>query len=126
MTLLLHIEIADNAREQIATAAVWWSEDRLSAPDAIQEELDRVLGFSVPSEIGTKARRRKLSGVRRILLSHIGYHLYYRVAGVKLQVLAFWHASRGREPSLSRFTAEPATSGYGQKLPLPHFQQRFE
>jgi plasmid stabilization system protein ParE len=97
----LQIEIADDAREQIAAAAAWWAENRLSAPDAIREELDWILDLlSVQPEIGTKARCARLSGVRRVLLSRIGYYLYYRVAGVKLQVLAFWHASRGREPSL--------------------------
>ncbi len=63
----LQIEIADDAREQIAAAAVWWSENRLSAPDAIREELDRVLGLlSVQPEIGTKARCRRLCWVSRL------------------------------------------------------------
>jgi hypothetical protein len=44
----------------------------------------------------------RLSGVRRLLLPRVGYFLFYRVAPRKqaLQVLAFWHASRGSGPKL--------------------------
>lgn len=101
MTSPLPIEIADDAREQIAEAAMWWAKNRPSVPDAIREELDRVLVLlAVQPEIGTRARRPRLYRVRRVLLSRIDYYLYYRVAGTKLQILAFWHASRSKGPSL--------------------------
>jgi plasmid stabilization system protein ParE len=46
------------------------------------------------------ARRTALSGVRRVALSRIRYYVYYRVADDALQVLAFWHTSRGTEPPM--------------------------
>ena len=101
MNTPLRIEITDKAQTQIAVAAAWWAENRPAAPDAIREELDGILGLlCVQPEIGTRARRATLSGVRRITLSRIRYYVYYRVAADALQVLAFWHTSRDQEPSL--------------------------
>jgi hypothetical protein len=45
----------------------------------------------------------KLAGVRRVLLRRVAYHLYYRrllVPAPSIQVIAFWHASRGSSPDL--------------------------
>ena len=97
----LRIEITDQAQTHIAVAAAWWAENRPAAPDAIRQELDSILGLlCVQPEIGTKARRVTLSGVRRVTLSRIRYYLYYRVADDALQVLALWHTSRGSGPRL--------------------------
>ena len=101
MNTPLRIEITDKAQTHIAVAATWWAENRPAAPDAIRQELDSILGLlCVQPEIGTKARRVALSGVRRVTLSRIRYYLYYRVADDALQVLALWHTSRGLGPSL--------------------------
>ena len=101
MNTPLRIEITDKAQTQISVASAWWAENRPAAPDAIREELDRILGLlRVQPEIGTVARRATLSGVRRVTLSRIRYYVYYRVADDALQVLAFWHTSRDVGPSL--------------------------
>ncbi len=101
MNTPLRIEITDNAQEQISTAAAWWAENRPAAPDAIREELDRILDLlRVQPAIGTVSRRATLSGVRRVTLSRIRYYVYYRVVGDALQVLAFWHTSRGSGPPM--------------------------
>jgi len=95
----LRIEITDNAQAQISNAAAWWAENRPAAPDTIGEELDRILDLlRVQPAIGTLARRATLSGVRRVTLSRVRYYVYYRVVGDALQVLAFWHTSRGSGP----------------------------
>lgn len=97
----LRIEITDDAQAQIAAAATWWAEHRPSVSGAVVEDLDRILALlCVQPAMGARARRAKLSGVRRITLSRIGYYVYYRVADEALQVLALWHTSRGRGPSL--------------------------
>ena len=97
----LRIEITDDARAQIAAAALWWAENRPSAPGAVLDELDRMLGLlCVQPAMGTLARRDSLSGVRRVMLSRIRYHLYYRIAADAVQVLALWHSSRGMAPRL--------------------------
>ena len=93
------IEITDNAQVQISSAAAWWAKNRPAAPDAIRNELDRVLDLlRVQPAIGTIARRATLSGVRRVTLSRVRYYVYYRAADDVLQVLAFWHTGRGSEP----------------------------
>ena len=70
-------------------------------PDAVLEELDRILSLlAVQPEMGTPARLAVLSGVRRVSLSRIRYFVYYRVAEDTVQVLAFWHTSRGLGPSI--------------------------
>ena len=101
MNTPLRLEITDYAQAQISTAAAWWTENRPAAPDAIRDELDRILDLlRVQPAIGTIARRATLSGVRRVTLSRVGYYVYYRVADDALQVLAFWHTSRGSEPPM--------------------------
>lgn len=101
MNTPLRIEITDNAQSQISAAAAWWDQHRPAAPGAIHEELDRVLDLlRVQPDIGTLARRATLSGVRRVTLSRIRYYVYYRVARDALQVLAFWHTSRGSGPPM--------------------------
>jgi plasmid stabilization system protein ParE len=97
----LRVEITDDARAQISTAAAWWAKNRPTAPDAIRDELDHILDLlRVQPAIGTIARRAALPGVRRVTLTRVRYYVYYRVAGDALQVLAFWHTSRGREPRI--------------------------
>jgi len=97
----LRIEITEQAQTQISVASAWWADNRPAAPGAIREELDRVLDLlRVRPDIGTLARRATLSGVRRVTLSRIRYYLYYRVVGDTIQVLAFWHTSRGAGPRM--------------------------
>jgi plasmid stabilization system protein ParE len=54
-------------------------------------------------EVGAKAQNAKLASVRRILIRRVRYHLYYRLVGSSnpsVEVLAVWHASRGRGPGV--------------------------
>jgi plasmid stabilization system protein ParE len=98
----LQIKVSNDAQAQVEEAAGWWAGNRPFAPGAVREDLDRILGLlSVNPGIGARARRAKLKGVRRVTLSRIRYYLYYRVSGDTLEVLAFWHTSRGRQPQLS-------------------------
>jgi len=97
----LRIKVSLIAQAQIGEAAAWWAENRLSAPGAAREELDRILGLlSVHPGLGARARRAILKDVRRATLPRIRYYLYYRVSDDALEVLAFWHTSRGQEPPL--------------------------
>ena len=101
MNTPLRVEITDDAQTQISNAAAWWAENRPAAPDAIRDELDRILALlRVQPDIGTIAHCATLSGVRRVTLSRVRHYVYYRVAGDALQVLAFWHTSRGSGPAI--------------------------
>ena len=73
--------------------------NRPAAPDAIEEELERVFGLlSQEPGVGSIARNVKLHGVRRVHLSRIRYHLYYRADAESVEIIALWHASRGSGP----------------------------
>jgi len=99
VTSPLRIKVSQGALAQIEEAAAWWARNRPLAPGAVREDLDRILGLlSVEPGIGARARRAKLQGMRRVTLSRIRYYVYYRVSEDALEVLAFWHTSRGREP----------------------------
>ncbi|MEQ1573983.1 MAG: type II toxin-antitoxin system RelE/ParE family toxin [Vicinamibacterales bacterium] len=101
MTRALRLDITEQAQQHILAAAAWWSQHRLGAPGAVLEDLDHTLELlRGQPELGTRARRTTLAGVRRVTLSRIRYVLYYRVTGDVLQVLALWHSSRGAGPIL--------------------------
>jgi plasmid stabilization system protein ParE len=99
----LQIEVSNLARAQIHAAQDWWRVNRPKAPNAIREELERAsLLISVQPEIGARARNISLGGVRRLHLARVRYYVYYRVVTdrERIEVLAFWHESRGSGPSL--------------------------
>jgi plasmid stabilization system protein ParE len=70
---------------------------------ALADDLGRAFELLlVQPGIGARARNATKEGVRRLLLSRTGYHLYYQVnveAG-RIEVLALWHARRGAEPGI--------------------------
>ena len=101
MTSQLKIQVAQSAAQQITEVSEWWQKNRPDAPDAIREELQRVFALiSSRPEIGALAVNTSLPGIRRVHLARIRYHLYYRVTAYAVEVLAFWHSSRGSRPPL--------------------------
>jgi plasmid stabilization system protein ParE len=56
--------------------------------------------IALQPDIGARALNAKLSGVRRVHLSRVRYHLYYRsrLDHGTVEVLALWHTSRGTGP----------------------------
>ena len=97
------VRIAGSAARAIAEAASWWAANRPKAPDAFVTELERALQLiAVHPGIGARATNVRLAGVRRIHLSRVRYHLYYRVTDESgaVEVLALWHASRGSAPKI--------------------------
>jgi plasmid stabilization system protein ParE len=87
----------------MADLASWWRLNRPKAPEAVREELDRAFSLlTLQPHIGARARSERLAGVRRLLLSRVRHHVYYRVdeARHQVEVLALWHANRDRGPSL--------------------------
>ena len=97
------IKIIPRAAREITEAWDWWQANRQAAPTALEEELRRA--FSLISEhpsVGARALNAKLAGVRRIYLSRVHYHLYYRFRSTieSIEVLALWHSSRGSGPDV--------------------------
>jgi len=99
----LEIDISDLAKVQIRAAEEWWRLNRPKAPNAVREELERATSIiSVQPEIGARAVNVSLAGVRRLHLARVRYYLYYwlRIDPTRIEILAFWHESRGSRPPL--------------------------
>jgi plasmid stabilization system protein ParE len=98
---MLSVKVTPIAAGHIQKAAVWWMDNRDKAPTAFKEEIER--GFALIAQrpdVGAKATNVKLKDVRRIHLSRIRYFLYYRVIEDRVEVLALWHSSRLKGPTL--------------------------
>jgi plasmid stabilization system protein ParE len=93
------INVTHRAAAQIQRLATWWRQNRPAAPDAVAIELEQAFTLlAINPKLGMVARNAKLSGVRRIHLAKVHHHLYYRVRGSAVEILALWHTSRGRVP----------------------------
>jgi plasmid stabilization system protein ParE len=98
---VLRVEITRRAAAQIESAVSWWNDNRLAAPDAIPIDLEEALSLLVQQPgIGARSKTPRYPDLRRLYLSRVKYHVYYRVTGERLVVLALWHSSRGSGPLL--------------------------
>lgn len=97
--MTLRLRITARAAREIERAGAWWRDNRPAAPAAIHEDLEGALTLlALYPGIGQKVENQRLAGVRRLQLDRVRYHLYYRVAGGELVVLAFWHSHREHGP----------------------------
>jgi plasmid stabilization system protein ParE len=96
----LRIDISLRAAAQIEAAAIWWANNRPAAPGAIRQELERAFSLlAVQPSLGARALNVRLQGIRRLHLSRVHYHVYYRANDQVVDILAFWHTSRGNAPA---------------------------
>ena len=103
MSERLPIEVSALAAEQIRAAETWWKVNRPKAPGAILADLERIASLiALEPGIGARAQNVPLAGVRRLHLARIRYDIYYRVVDDpnRVQILAFWHSSRGARPPI--------------------------
>lgn len=99
--MALRVRITARAASQIHKAAEWWAENRPAAPGAVRVDIGEALALLAQQPaIGTLYQGCRIANVRRLLLGRIRYFIYYRVTPDTLDVLALWHVSRGRQPSL--------------------------
>jgi plasmid stabilization system protein ParE len=99
----LAIDVSDLAKAQIQAAEEWWRLNRPKAPNAIREELERAASIiSIQPSAGARALNLSLPDVRRVHLVRVRYYLYYwlRTDPERIEILAFWHESRGAGPPL--------------------------
>jgi plasmid stabilization system protein ParE len=97
------VEVSALAAEQIRAAEMWWRPNRPKAPGGIVSELERAGSLiAFQPRIGARAQNVALPNVRRLHLARIRYDLYYRVVDSpdRVQILAFWHSSRGGGPPI--------------------------
>ncbi len=101
MTEPLTVGFELRAAREVEDIDTWWRANREAAPDLFMSELERMLAILVlmPS-VGAPARSERIGGVRRARLRRTRYHIYYRVRGESLEVLAVWHEAREAGPGL--------------------------
>ena len=101
MSRPLKIQVSPQALAQIEEAAEWWAQNRPAVPGAIHQDVGEILSVLVNQPgVGMPTRRGRIKGLRRVTLTRVRYYLYYRVSEDVLEVLAFWHTSRGRQPRI--------------------------
>ena len=97
------LRIAFHARAEADAAKIeaWWKVNRPAAPDLFLNELERALDAIARSPmLGASASGEQFPGARRVLMRRTRYHVYYRVTGDTVEVLAVWHGARGSGPEL--------------------------
>lgn len=95
------VEFSPRAAQELERARDWWLDNREKAPNAVDEELTYLVGRLEAGADYVGAQSRNMPGVRRVLLPRIRYYAYFRIVDDgHVQVAAFWHASRGRDPRL--------------------------
>jgi plasmid stabilization system protein ParE len=103
VTTLYRIDVGLRARRQVKELTAWWRKNRSAAPNAVRDELQRVFRLILNQpRIGPPALDVDLPDVRRIHLSRISHHLYYRVLESEgiIEVLAIGSDSRDGSPPI--------------------------
>ncbi|MGQ0621591.1 MAG: type II toxin-antitoxin system RelE/ParE family toxin [Panacagrimonas sp.] len=96
---MLVARVKPRAAREILRAAEWWRDNRPAAPGAIASDVKAAVEVLVEQPgIGTQIENARDSNTRRLLLARTRYFIYYRTKGSFLEILAFWHSSRDREP----------------------------
>ena len=99
--MTLRVKVSARAAAQIRRAAEWWSENRPAAPGAVRiDNGDALALLAEQPGIGATYEGARTTGVRRLLVGRIQYFIYYQVTPGTLEVLAVWHSSRGKRPTL--------------------------
>jgi plasmid stabilization system protein ParE len=89
------------AHAQLRQAQDWWNLNRPEAPGYIDEEFGRALvTLQEYPRAGNIDPGFPNGTVRRLYLRRIHYFLYYRVQEQMLEIVAFWHTSRGNKPPI--------------------------
>jgi len=99
--MTLRVKVSARAASHIGKAAEWWAENRPAAPGAVRTDIGEALALLAQQPgLGIAYEGARTKGVRRLLVGRIRYFIYYHVTPDALEVLAVWHVSRGKQPSL--------------------------
>ena len=99
----LPARLARRAARDIRAVSRWWEANRPAAPGAVDQAVQDALALiRINPQIGSRAASMKLRGVRRVHLSRIPCHLYYRILSnpACIEVLALWDTRRLTGPGL--------------------------
>jgi plasmid stabilization system protein ParE len=92
VTSPLPIKVTRRAAREIAKACEWWDANRPAAPGAVRQEIARAFRLIAHQPgVGARVKNARLADVRRVHLSRVHSHLYYRVRSdpAAVEILAF-------------------------------------
>ena len=97
----LPVRTTPEADTQVREIDGWWRQNRTAAPNLFRQELAESFDLigSAP-DAGRKYLQYRAHIVRRLLLKHTKYHVYYTAMPAAYMVIAVWHAQRGAGPRL--------------------------
>ena len=99
--MALRVKVSARAALQIGVAAEWWAQNRPAAPGAVRKDIGEALSLLAQQPgIGAAYEGASLKDVRRLLVGRIQYFIDYRTTGDAIEVIAVWHASRGKQPTV--------------------------
>jgi plasmid stabilization system protein ParE len=102
------VVVAATAERQLQVIDEWWRGNRQAAPGLFSEEFaSGVETLAAYPSVGASVRRRRVKGLRRILLRATRYHVYYVATDRTVTVLAVWSAVRGNGPPYSQLSGSP-------------------
>ena len=97
------VALTPRAKAHLAQIQHWWVANRLAARDLFTQEFEAAARRLISSpKTATIYRESNGREIRRTLLPRSRYHIYFEVNEVDRHVfiVAIWHVSRGRAPSL--------------------------
>ncbi len=97
------VVISPTAQGHIDKITGWWRENRPKNPTLFEDELEKATQqLAAFSNAGLPYRESVGGTIRRLLLRNSRYYVYCRVFDEHsiVQIMAVWHASRGRGPRL--------------------------
>ena len=93
------VQISKRAAAQVRKQAEWWEANRPAAPGAVAEDFGEAVKLLAKQPgVGSKYEGTRTPGVRRLYLGRVSYFIYYKADAETLRVLAFWSASRAKQP----------------------------
>jgi len=96
----LRVQLAPDARAQLAEIGRWWRRNRPANPGLFRQEVKAALALiGERPEAGPEANEVGVD-VRKVLLPRTQYYIYYILFYTRriARVVAFSHTSRGRRP----------------------------
>ena len=93
------VQISKRAAAQVRKQAEWWEANRPAASGAVAEDFGEAVKLLAKQPgVGSKYEGTRTPGVRRLYLGRVSYFIYYKADAKTLRVLAFWSASRAKQP----------------------------
>lgn len=94
----MKFRVAARADREIRVASAWWSKNRPYAPGLFAEDLESA--FDLIEQFpyaGEPVSHRRIRELRRVLMNHVQYYVYYTLSGDDevVEILTLRHTSRG-------------------------------